>query len=247
MDWWPDHVTCSREQCTRCHAGCRLLPAAQLLHFAKRLAPAKLRVAVVNHRGAARTPITSPRPYDSGFTEDFRTTVKHIRAANPHSKLVGIGYSMGANLLTKYIGEEGTKCMLACAVAVCCPFDVGVSSTAVNESNLLNNHVFQSMVMRILMRAIKWASHLPLDPTWSLDVERIKKATRLKELEKEIMVKICGNKDVDEYYDMASSTHHVDSIDIPFLAINSLDDRITPSIGIPTDKFKTNPNIALAL
>ncbi|KAJ2692739.1 hypothetical protein H4R19_006101 [Coemansia spiralis] len=208
---------------------------------------AKFRIAVVNHRGTAHTPITSARPYDSGFTEDFRAVVKHVRAANPHNKLVGIGLSMGGNILTKYIGEEGPKCMLACAVAVCCPFDVKVSSTAINESNLLNNHIFQPAVMGTLQRAIKRASHLQLDPTWNLDMDVLRKATRLHQLESELLVKICGHKDVDEYYEQAGSIHYVDRIEVPFLAINSLDDRITPPNGIPVDKFRTNPNIALAL
>ncbi|KAJ2078714.1 hypothetical protein H4R24_004293 [Coemansia sp. RSA 988] len=208
---------------------------------------AAFRIVVVNHRGTARTPITSARPYDSGFTDDFRAAVKHVQADYPYSKIVGIGFSMGANILTKYIGEEGPRCKLACAVAVCCPFDIRVSSAAINESNLLNDYVIQPSVMGTLMRAIKRASHLPVDPLWNLDVQRIKGATRLGELEEELMVKIGGFRDLDEYYEKSSSFNHVENIAIPFLAINSLDDRITPPQGIPLDKFVTNPSIALAL
>ncbi|KAJ1824174.1 hypothetical protein LPJ56_002870, partial [Coemansia sp. RSA 2599] len=205
------------------------------------------RVAVVNHRGTAKTPITSPRPYDSGLTEDFRTAVKHVHGQNPESKLVGIGFSMGANILTKYVGEEGTGCMLSCAVSVCCPFDIGVSSAAMNESNLLNNYVFQPAVMSTLKRAIKRARHLKLDSSVNIDEERVRNAKRLWELEDEFLVKIGGYKDLNEYYARSSSANFVDRIDIPYLAINSLDDRITPPHGIPMDKFSTNPNIALAL
>ncbi|KAJ2773207.1 hypothetical protein IWQ56_001073, partial [Coemansia nantahalensis] len=114
-------------------------------------------------------------------------------------------------------------------------------------SNLLNNHVFQPAIMGALMRAIKRASHLPLDPTWNIDVETVHSATRLQVLERELLIKICGHKDVNEYYEKAGSIDHVDNIAVPFLAINSLDDRITPPSGIPVDKFRTNPNIALAL
>ncbi|KAJ2438854.1 hypothetical protein GGF42_008157, partial [Coemansia sp. RSA 2424] len=152
-----------------------------------RFGTGSFRVVVVNHRGTARTPITSPRPYDSGFTDDLRTIVAHVRAANPSSKLVGIGFSMGANVLTKYIGEEGIACPLSCAVAVCCPFDIKVSSDAINQSNLLNNYVFQPMIMRTLMRAIKRAEHITADPAWALDMDRINGAKRLCEIEEELM------------------------------------------------------------
>ncbi|KAJ2899960.1 hypothetical protein IWW38_000758 [Coemansia aciculifera] len=205
------------------------------------------RVVVVNHRGTAGTPITSARPYDSGFTDDLRTIVRHVRLANPLSKLVGIGFSMGANVLTKYIGEESSACPLSCAIAVCCPFDIKVSSDAINQSNILNNYVFQPAVMRTLMRAIKRAEHVTADPAWALDMDRINSAKRLWEIEEELMVKISGYKNLAEYYERSGSVSHVDSITIPFLAINTLDDRITPPHGIPVAKFTVNPSIALAL
>ncbi|KAJ1883072.1 hypothetical protein LPJ66_011069, partial [Kickxella alabastrina] len=160
----------------------------------------RFRVVVVNHRGTARTPITSATPYDSGFTEDFRTTVAHVRERHPCSKLIAVGFSMGANILTKYIGEEGTSCVLSCAVTICCPFDIAISGAALNESNMLNNYVFQPAVMGALMRAIKRADHLCLNPALGLDQERIRNAKRLWELEEEFMVKIRGYRDLEEYY-----------------------------------------------
>ncbi|KAJ1955907.1 hypothetical protein GGI12_005449 [Dipsacomyces acuminosporus] len=209
--------------------------------------PLGFRSVVVNHRGTARTPITSARPYDSGFTGDFRTAVKHIIDGNSTCKLVAVGFSMGANILTKYLGEEGESCQLACAVTICCPFDLKVSSTAINADNLLNNHVFQPCVMSTIMRDIKRAEHLPLDPSWNIDLERIRNAKKIWEIEDAVLVKINGFKDLNDYYAKSSSANHVDDIKVPLLAINSLNDRITPPHGIPVDKFKTNPNIALVL
>ncbi|KAJ2365540.1 hypothetical protein IW150_006186, partial [Coemansia sp. RSA 2607] len=205
------------------------------------------RVVVVNHRGTAKTPITAARPYDSGFTQDFRSAVAHVRRKNPASKLSAIGFSMGANILTKYIGEEASQCILACAVCVCCPFDISVSGAAMSESNLLNNYVFQPAVMSTLMRAIKRAQHMPVDPTWNIDHERVRNAKRLWELEEELMVKIGGYRDLNDYYVNASCVNYVDNIHIPYLAINTLDDRITPPHGIPMAKFTENPKMALAL
>ncbi|KAJ2737576.1 hypothetical protein GGI20_006412, partial [Coemansia sp. BCRC 34301] len=118
---------------------------------------------------------------------------------------------------------------------------------AINQSNLLNNYVFQPAVMRTLMRAIKRAEHLTADPTWALDMDRINSAKRLWEIEEELMVKVSGYKDLAEYHERSGCAAYVDDISIPFLAINSLDDRITPPQGIPVAKFTVNPSIALAL
>ncbi|KAJ2392651.1 hypothetical protein GGI23_005178 [Coemansia sp. RSA 2559] len=207
----------------------------------------RARVVVVNHRGTAGTPITAPRPYDVGFTDDVRAAIAHIGAKFPHAKMAAVGFSMGANMLTKYMGEEGMRCPLACAVTVCCPFDIVVSGAAMDESNLLNNHVFQPAVMGTLMRAIKRARHLELNPEWNVDVGRIRSAKRLSVLEDELLVKINGYRDREEYYVRSSSARFVEHIAVPLLAINSLDDRITPPQGIPIPKFMENPNVALAL
>ncbi|KAJ1932358.1 hypothetical protein FBU59_006396, partial [Linderina macrospora] len=68
----------------------------------------KFRVAVFNHRGTSMTPLTSPRPYDMGFTGDIREAVNTLRKrTDSDAKLFGIGFSMGANIMTKYVGEEG--------------------------------------------------------------------------------------------------------------------------------------------
>ncbi|KAJ2560007.1 hypothetical protein EV175_000008 [Coemansia sp. RSA 1933] len=205
------------------------------------------RVVVANHRGTAGTPITSARPYDVGFTDDLRGVVAHIRTAYAGARIVGVGFSMGANILTKYMGEEGRACQLACGVVVCCPFDIEVSGAAMDANNVLNNHVFQPAVMSTLKRALRRAQHLELNPEWELDTQRIKGAKRLSELEDELLVKINGYKDRTEYYVKSSSARFVDHIAVPLLAINSLDDRITPPQGIPVDKFTKNPHIALAL
>ncbi|KAI9500332.1 hypothetical protein GGI25_001085 [Coemansia spiralis] len=217
--------------------------------LAKALAtsPLQIRVVVVNHRGTARTPITASRPYDVGFTEDFRGAVAHVHKENLNCKIIGIGFSMGANILTKYMGEEGNACPLTCAVTVCCPFDIVISGAAMNESNMLNNLVFQPAVMSTLMRALKRAEHMDINPEWGIDKARVRNAKWLSEIEDELLVKVNGYKDRTEYYTKSSSARFVDSITVPYLAINSLDDRITPAQGIPVDKFTTNPNIALAL
>ncbi|KAJ1996857.1 hypothetical protein H4R26_006039 [Coemansia thaxteri] len=252
VDWYP-RIPASGKDCTIALLLSGVGGSSQEYHIratAKSLVTSfgsQFYVAVVNHRGTARTPITSARPYDSGFTSDLRTVVRHVTDTHATAKLVAVGFSMGANILTKYIGEEGSACALACAVAVCCPFDIKVSSDAMNQSNMLNNFVFQPAVMRTLMRAIKRAEHLATDPAWALDMDRIRNAKRLCELEEELMVKISGYKDLAEYYERSGCVAFVDSIAIPFLAINSLDDRITPASGIPVQKFTQNPCIALAL
>ncbi|KAJ1934080.1 hypothetical protein EC988_008917, partial [Linderina pennispora] len=208
----------------------------------------KFRVVVFNHRGTSMTPLTSARPYDMGFTSDFREAVNALRGRiDADAKLFSVGFSMGANIMTKYIGEESDRCPLSAAVAVCCPFDVEIAGAAMNEKNFLNNRVFQPQVLSALKRSIKRISHLPPDPAWGLDMDKIMSSRQIWEIEEAYLCKINGYKDLEEYYVKSSSSNYVDDIRIPYLAINSLDDRIAPPAGIPVSKFKQNPYLSLAL
>ncbi|KAJ1933166.1 hypothetical protein FBU59_006122 [Linderina macrospora] len=196
-------------------------------------------------------PVTSPRPYDAGFTNDIREVVKHVcDKSGPLVRIMAVGFSMGANVLTKYVGEEGTECLLSAAVAVCCPFDIKVAGEAINADNFLNNKVFLPQVVKSMKSCLKHAKTVKTakaHPEWVNEIDDIMAATKPYQIEKQLITKINRCSSLDEYYSMASSTNYVDKIRIPYLAINSLDDRITPPEGIPVQKFKENRYLSLAL
>ena len=59
--------------------------------------------AVLNHVGVLKNiPITSPRIFDFGNTSDYDGMIRHLVARNPTTRIICIGYSMGANIITKY-------------------------------------------------------------------------------------------------------------------------------------------------
>lgn len=62
---------------------------------------------VVNSRGCAGSKITSSILYNARATWDIRQVVKWCRKTWPKRPLFGIGYSLGANILTN-VGESGT-------------------------------------------------------------------------------------------------------------------------------------------
>ena len=58
---------------------------------------------VVNSRGCAMSEVTSPMLYNSRATWDVRQVVKWIRKMWPNRKLFGLGFSLGANIMTNVI------------------------------------------------------------------------------------------------------------------------------------------------
>jgi predicted alpha/beta-fold hydrolase len=68
----------------------------------------------------AGVPLTSPQLYSSCHTDDLRQALLYISYRYPRAPLLGLGFSLGANILTRYVAEEGEECRLISACALAC-------------------------------------------------------------------------------------------------------------------------------
>jgi len=79
---------------------------------------------VINFRGCANVPVTSWQFYSAGHTDDLRCGLLYISHKYPRAPLIGIGFSLGANVMTRYLGEEGHRSRLQAGIVLACPWDV---------------------------------------------------------------------------------------------------------------------------
>ncbi|OAX84910.1 hypothetical protein ACJ72_00696 [Emergomyces africanus] len=105
-----------------------------LRHVIAPLLEAGWAACVLNFRGCAKSRITSPILYNARATWDVRQIVGWLRGAFPQRKLFGIGFSLGANILTNYLGEEGESCPLSAAVICSSPWNLEVTSLALQRT-----------------------------------------------------------------------------------------------------------------
>jgi uncharacterized protein len=95
------------------------------------------RAAVINFRGCASyvigfssfllnlcigagVPLTSQLLYSAGHTDDTRQALMYITHRYPKALLLGLGFSLGANVLTRYLGEEGAQSRVSSACVLAC-------------------------------------------------------------------------------------------------------------------------------
>ena len=82
------------------------------------------RVSVLNHVGALKcVPVTSPRIFTVGNTDDYDAMVKDLLKRYPNTKIVCLGFSMGGNLVTKYLGERAHGPEIVAGVSACQGYD----------------------------------------------------------------------------------------------------------------------------
>lgn len=180
---------------------------------------------VVNSRGCAMSKITSNVLYNARATWDVRQVVNWLREKFPNRPLFGIGFSLGANIMTNYLGEEGENCQLKAAVVCSNPWNLDVSSQALKNS-WLGLHVYQramgSSMRRLFQRHAEEIANNP-----NIDEEEVKRCVYLYEFDRAVQCASWGYPTENAYYRDASSCDSMLAIKIPFLAINAEDDPVS--------------------
>ncbi|TYG39863.1 hypothetical protein ES288_D12G049300v1 [Gossypium darwinii] len=107
--------------------------SAYAKHLAFNMARNGWNVVVSNHRGLGGVSLTSDCFYNAGYTEDLRKLIDHIHCEYPEAPLFAVGASIGANILVKYLGEDGTNTPLVGAAAICSPWDLLICDRFINR------------------------------------------------------------------------------------------------------------------
>ena len=172
------------------------------------------------------------------FIEDINYSIKVIKKVN-NNKLYAIGYSYGANNLTRYLGTKNLETnFIEGAISVSNPFDMFYSQR-VGEGNLYE----QIMVHFEKKNYIPAALSINKEKNNYIDINCLRSAYYAKEFDKEFFGKILGYKSGNDYYRDISSDKYILNIKIPFLVINAKDDPICNFKGAPLDEISENENI----
>ncbi|KAI9256846.1 Alpha/Beta hydrolase protein [Helicostylum pulchrum] len=207
--------------------------------------PFNYRAVVMNSRGCANTDILTPHIYSGGYTNDLRTALKHIQnRLAPGTPLVGIGFSLGSNVLVKYLGEEGDKTPFKAAISVANPFDFRSSMDRLDES-FIGKNVYSVAMANNLKKA--FGKHLDtLAKGGKINPDEIMSSKTMRQFDDACTRKMFDFTTVNNYYRDASSCRFIEHVKVPLLCLNALDDPIAHGICIPYDEIKTNRNIVLA-
>ncbi|KAI2791794.1 hypothetical protein POX_c04673 [Penicillium oxalicum] len=194
---------------------------------------------VVNSRGCSQTKISTGVLYNARATWDVRQSVKWLRKTFPNRPLFGIGFSLGANILANYLGEEGDGCELKAAVLCASPWNLDVSSVNL-VSSWLGKEVY-SKTMGSSMKRLFEAHVDQVSKNPRIDVEAIRKTTYLHEFDRAIQCPTWGYPTEGAYYRDATSTDAMLRIRIPFFTVQAEDDPIASRNALPFQEMTQTP------
>nr|XP_043628491.1 embryogenesis-associated protein EMB8-like [Erigeron canadensis] len=198
-------------------------------------------VVVSNHRGLGGVPLTSDFFYNGGWTNDLRRVVKHIRSKSPDVPLFVVGTSLGANMMVKYIGEDGDDILIDGAAAVCCPWDLLICDRFIGRTAV--QRIYDKALGAGLKRyAKKHQDFFTRLSNW----DGIEKARRIREFDTSGTCIIGKFDTADIYYRESSCAGYVTRVKVPLLCISALDDPVCTKEALIWDECRVNKNVILA-
>jgi predicted alpha/beta-fold hydrolase len=185
------------------------------------------RAAVLHFRDCGDYRNRLPRRYHAGETNDIRFFLESLRSGGHDGPMIATGFSLGGNVLLKYLGENGVSTPLDAAVAVSVPLDLHDSARALS-------HGFSKIYQYYLIKKMKKAIRRKFDQyTAAFDWHRTMAARSFAEFDDAVTAPLHGFSGKDEYYDRCSSNGYLGSIAIPTLIINALDDPFMSPAAVP--------------
>ena len=185
------------------------------------------RGVLMHFRGCSGEPNRLPRSYHSGDTGDAAAVVAHLTTRLGQPPYAAIGYSLGGNVLLKWLGELGPACPFTTAVAVSVPFDLAACADrlAQGASRLYQRHLLRSMQARFTAKFGSGGNPLGIADITTLD--------SFWRFDDAVTAALHGFRDVHDYYARSSSRPFLKAIAVPTLIVHAADDPFVPQRAIP--------------
>lgn len=190
--------------------------------MAKALNEAGFDTVSMSFRGCGGRSNRLLRFYHSGDTGDLKQVLGHLSEKTEYPRIFLVGFSLGANILLKFLGEEGEGAgmtyRIAKSAAVSAPCDLLSASIALDK---MRNFMYRRRFLKKLEKSLIRKQFLyPQD----IDMRGFRRIRSMRAYDERFTAPQNGFKDALDYYAQSSSKPYLPLISSPVLIINALDD-----------------------
>ncbi len=202
-----------------------------------------LAVLAMNFRSCSGTPNRLPRFYHSGETGDLATVVDRLAAERPERTILLCGFSLGGNVVVKYLGERGdaAPAPVAGAAVISVPFDLAGCARALDGPGFWT-WIYRERFLRALRaKALALCRRFP----GLLDPAAVRAARTFAAFDGAVTARLHGFASAEDYWTRSSSGQFIAGVRRPLLAISALDDPLVPASSLPLEAARANPLVTL--
>lgn len=208
-----------------------------------RLARAGFQPLFMHLRGTGGEPNRLARSYHSGATEDLEAVLTQLADADGEPVDAAVGFSLGGNLLLKYLGERGLgdrpAPQIGTAVAVSVPF---VLRDAMLRLDIGLSRLYRGYLVKRLKASYR-AKFANRSSPLAVDLDRIRDFNAFDD---QITAPLNGFAGVFDYYERASCRRYLRHVHTPTLIIHAADDPFMFPTTVPF-AHELGPGITLEL
>ena len=182
----------------------------------------------MNFRGCSGEHNRLPRGYHSGDTTDLSYVANVLQHREPATEFAAIGYSMGGNILLKWLGETGKSNSLKAAIAISVPFEL---HKAANRIEIGFSRLYQWYFLRCLCGRLQRKFAQVASP---VDTSFLQTVSSIRDFDNSFTAPLYGFRDADDYYTSASCRQYLRFIQVPTLLVHAKDDPFMTADVIPS-------------
>lgn len=195
------------------------------------------RSVALNFRGCSDQPNHKARNYHSGDCGDIHHLYLTLRNREPETSIAAVGYSLGGNVLLKWLAEFANDISLFAAAAISVPFQLDVLASHLDRG-------FARIYRDALIGELKQGLSIKLDYLlrngFDDEAQKLRILGDLStvrsfwEFDQRVTATLFQFKDVDDYYQRSSSRQYLHKIKTPTCIIQSVDDPFMSPEVIPS-------------
>jgi len=190
----------------------------------------------LNLRGVGRSRPLCATQYHAGSSGDLAKIFSGLPEELTKRGLAAVGYSLGGNLLLKYLGESGGKTPLLAAATVSAPLDLAVSARRLN-------HWRNTLYQRYLLFYMKTEAVAPEAKLTAAERKTVLRTRSVWQFDNDYSAKRAGLNDAAEYYARFSSGRFLAGITAPVLLLHARDDPWIPASSYDAIDWSRYPNL----
>lgn len=201
------------------------LGSAYAVRLLRSLSARGFRAGLLNYRGHSGIPNRLATGYHAGFTRDLDLLVSCLARSGGPGVLAG--YSMGGNLLLKWLGERGADAPVAAAAAVSVPFELAPAAESLRHGagRGYDRYLLPGLRRYVRRKAPQIAGSIPLPP--------LRRLRSIRDFDEHITAPLHGFAGAADYYARSSCRPWLGRIGVPTLIVNAIDDPLVPAATLP--------------
>lgn len=187
----------------------------------------------MNLRGCSGEPNRLAHSYHSGCSDDLEAVVRSLPVDRP---LALVGYSLGANVMVKWLAETALQDRVCAAVSVSNPFSLAHCCEVMISGPV--SRLYGRYFLRNLQRDVERKKGWFRRTGEQRELERLEALgdlgtlRHIRDFDDRVTAPLSGFADAEDYYGKCSSERFIGRVRVPLLVVHSDNDPIIPPASI---------------